>query len=399
MTESRSAPEPMNVAPEPVNDAPAAASGAEAPRNWPTTLMFVLTTLAAVVGVPWYGLTHGFHASSWIWFGLLLVANGMAITCGYHRLFAHSTYEAHPLLRLAYVLFGAMALQNSVLKWSADHRVHHRYIDDPDRDPYCAKRGFWYSHIGWMLRNYPSGNSDMGGVRDLQRDPLVAWQHRHYLAIALAMNIGLPLLIGWITGDIGGMLMLAGVLRLVLSHHFTFFINSFAHMWGSQPYTDENTARDNFVLAFFTHGEGYHNFHHMFAHDYRNGVRAWQWDPSKWFISAMRAVGLARNLKRVPWFKIQRALLDAQFQRAERQLARHPGRAQIEHLRKRVADEYEAFCKAVATWTDLREQLAHAKRAVAERWEHSTIQARLRELEYELRFQHRRMRVLQAQLD
>ncbi len=101
--------------------------------------------------------------------------------------------------------------------------------------------------------------------------------------------------------------LLAGVLRLVVSHHFTFFINSLAHMWGVQPYTDDNTARDNGVVALLTYGEGYHNFHHMFAHDYRNGVRWWQWDPSKWFINAMRWLGLARNLKTVPWFKIQRA--------------------------------------------------------------------------------------------
>ncbi|MDE2306018.1 MAG: fatty acid desaturase [Gammaproteobacteria bacterium] len=371
----------------------------KAPRNWVTTLMFVLTTAGALVAVPWYGLAHGYSAHLWVWFAVLLAANGLAITCGYHRLFAHSTYEAHPLLRAVYLLFGAMALQNSALKWSADHRVHHRYIDDPERDPYCAKRGFWYSHIGWMLRNYPSGESDFSTVRDLQRDPLVAWQHRHYLALALAMNVGLPMLLGWAAGDVVGMLLLAGVLRLVISHHVTFFINSLAHIWGSQPYTDGNTARDNFVLAFLTYGEGYHNFHHMFAHDYRNGVRPWQWDPSKWFIRAMQGLGLARNLKQVPWFKIQRAMLDAQFQRAQERLAAHPGRAQLEHLRKRIAEEYEAFCRAVSTWSDLREQLAQAKRAVAERWEHSTIQQRLRELEYELRFQHRRMRLLQAQLD
>ncbi|HVC01913.1 MAG TPA: fatty acid desaturase [Steroidobacteraceae bacterium] len=370
-----------------------------APRNWLTSMMFVLTTLGAVVAVPWYGLVHGYSTAAWVWFALFLIANGMAITCGYHRLFAHSTYEAHPALRLVYLLLGAMALQNSALKWSADHRVHHRFIDDLDKDPYCARRGFWFSHIGWMLRNYPSGESDYGTVRDLQRDRLVVWQDRHYLALALAMNVGVPLAIGWLSGDVVGMLLLVGVLRLVVSHHFTFFINSLAHMWGSQPYTDENTARDNFVLAFLTYGEGYHNFHHMFAHDYRNGVRAWQWDPSKWFIGAMQGLGLARNLKRVPWFKVQRAMLDAQFRRAERQLARQSGRAQIEQLRRRVAEEYEAFCKVVSAWTDLREQLANAKRAVAERWEHSTLQLRLRELEYELRFQHRRMRVLQAQLD
>jgi len=370
-----------------------------APRNWPATLMFVLTFAVVLSVVPWYGIVHGYNAAAWIWFTLLLGANGMAITCGYHRLFAHCTYEAHPILKIAYLLFGAMALQNSALNWAAGHRVHHRFIDDPERDPYCARRGFWFSHIGWMLRSYPSGEPDFSAVRDLQRDPLVMWQHNHYLLLALPTNFGLPLLVGFLTGDVWGVFLLAGVLRLVVSHHFTFFINSLAHMWGSQPYTDENTARDNPVVALLTYGEGYHNFHHMFAHDYRNGLRWWQWDPSKWFISSMRVFGLTRNLKRVPWFKIQRALLDNQFQRAERRLASLPGRAHIDHLRARIAEEYDAFSKAVAEWARLREQwLEDAKRAMVERWEQSNLQSRLRELEYGLRLQYRRMRVLQAQL-
>lgn len=376
-----------------------AARAGVAPINWAAALMFVLTSVVAVTVVPWYGIAHGYHAAAWICFTLFLGANGMAITCGYHRLFAHCTYEAHPVLKVAYLFFGAMALQNSALNWAAGHRVHHRFIDDPERDPYCARRGFWFSHIGWMLRSYPSGEPDFTTVRDLQRDPLVMWQHNHYLLAALSTNFGLPLLVGYLTGDVWGVFLLAGILRLVASHHFTFFINSLAHMWGSQPYTDENTARDNPVVALLTYGEGYHNFHHMFAHDYRNGLRWWQWDPSKWFISSMSVLGLTRNLKRVPWFKIQRALLANQFQRAERRLASHPGRAQIEQLRVRIAEEYEAFSKAVAEWAHLREQwLEETKRAMVERWEQSNLQSRLRELEYGLRLQYRRMRVLQAQL-
>jgi stearoyl-CoA desaturase (delta-9 desaturase) len=379
--------------------APTAARAETAPINWAASLMFVLTSAVAVTVVPWYGITHGYHAAAWICFTLFLGANGMAITCGYHRLFAHCTYEAHPLLKLAYLFFGAMALQNSALNWAAAHRVHHRFIDDPERDPYCARRGFWFSHIGWMLRSYPSGEPDFSTVRDLQRDRMVMWQHNHYLLAALSTNFGLPLLVGYLTGDVWGVFLLAGVLRLVVSHHFTFFINSLAHMWGSQPYTDENTARDNGVVALLTYGEGYHNFHHMFAHDYRNGLRWWQWDPSKWFISGMSLVGLTRNLKRVPWFRIQRALLDNQFQRAERRLASLPGRAHLELLRARVAEEYDAFSKAVAEWAHLREQwLEETKRAMLERWEQSNLQSRLRELEYGLRLQYRRMRVLQAQL-
>jgi stearoyl-CoA desaturase (delta-9 desaturase) len=361
--------------------------------------MFGLTLLAAVTLVPWYGIVHGYHASAWIAFGLLLGANGMAITCGYHRLFSHATYEAHPALKLLYLLFGAMALQNSVLIWSAGHRVHHRHIDEPERDPYCARRGFWFSHIGWMLRDYPSGEPDFAVVRDLERDPWVRWQHRHYLAIALAMNIGVPLGIGWLCGDVVGVFLLVGVLRLVVSHHTTFCINSLAHMWGAQPYTDQNTARDNGLVSLLTYGEGYHNFHHQFAHDYRNGVRWWQWDPSKWFISAMRWAGLAYNLKRVPWFKIQGAKLDTLFRRAERRLAQQevlaledgPGhrRAQLDQLRRRVADEYAAFRRAVSTWAHLREQARSQPKP-------SGLRERCRELELALRLQYRRMQVLNS---
>jgi stearoyl-CoA desaturase (Delta-9 desaturase) len=368
-------------------------------RNWTTTLMFLLTFAVAVTAVPWYGLTHGYNAAAWVCCALLLGANGMAITCGYHRLFAHCSYEARSALKLAYLLFGAMALQSSALNWSADHRAHHRHIDDPERDPYCARRGFWFSHIGWMLRHYPSGEPDWSCVRDLHREPLVMRQHRYYIPLALAMNLGLPLLLGWACGDIVGMFLLAGVLRLVVSHHATFFINSLAHMWGAQPYSEDNTARDNGIVALLTYGEGYHNFHHMFPHDYRNGVRWWQWDPSKWFITAMRGIGLAANLKRVPMFKLRRALLDTQFRRTERQLARQPRCVRIEQIGARVAEEYEAFCTAVTAWRQLREQwLAQTKRAMIGRWEHSILQSRLKELEYSLWLQYRRMRVLGAQL-
>jgi stearoyl-CoA desaturase (delta-9 desaturase) len=354
--------------------------------------------LVALTLVPWYGIAHGYSAGAWITAALLLAAGEMAITCGYHRLYSHVSYEARPLLRLGYLLFGAMTLQNSALLWSVGHRAHHRHVDDNERDPYSANRGFWFSHIGWMLRDYPSGVPDLSLAPDLKRDRLLMWQHNHYLAIALSMNILLPLLLGWALGDVWGMLLLGGVLRLVVGHHFTFFINSLAHMWGDKPYNEGNTARDNFFLAVLTFGEGYHNFHHMFAHDFRNGVRWWQYDPSKWFISAMSWLGLARRLKRV--FRIQRARLDAQFARAERQLAQRAQHEHLEQLRSRVAAEYQTFVKAVGEWTALHEQwLNEKRRAVSARWEGSALQQKLREIESRLQLQIRRMRVLQAQLD
>jgi stearoyl-CoA desaturase (Delta-9 desaturase) len=373
-----------------------------APRIWSTTLMFTTTLLAALVLVPWFGLTHGFSVSAWVLFVVFLYANGMSITGGYHRLWAHRAYDAHWSLRLIYLVFGTMALQNSVFVWASGHRAHHLNVDDIDKDPYSIKRGFWFAHIGWMVREYESGKPDFANIPDLRRDPMLAFQHRFYLPLALLINFGLPLLAGWLVGDLWGTFILAGILRLVVSHHVTFFINSLAHMWGTRPYTDANTARDNPVLAFFTYGEGYHNYHHIFAHDYRNGVRWWQWDPTKWLIAGLQFVGLTSRLKRTPPFQIQRALLAMQFARARERLARlsvAAGHSQIEQLRQRIAHEYETFLAALSEWARVKEQwLEEKKRAVVEHWEHSQLQQRLQEIEASLRIQRRRLRLISAQL-
>jgi stearoyl-CoA desaturase (delta-9 desaturase) len=174
-------------------------------------------------------------------------------------------------------------------------------------------------------------------------------------------------------------------------------------MWGSRPYSDGSSARDNPVLAFLTYGEGYHNFHHSFAHDYRNGVRWWQWDPTKWMVAALQYVGLARRLKRTPAFQIHRSILAMQFQRAQEKLAHSPwherGRANLDALRERIAQEYESFLSAVSEWARVKEAwYAEKKRSVVEHWEQASFKKQLREIEYALKMQRRRLRVLSAQL-
>jgi stearoyl-CoA desaturase (Delta-9 desaturase) len=369
-----------------------------APINWVTTILFTLTPLAALVFVPWYGITHGYSWAAVILFVLLQWAGGLAITAGYHRLWSHRTYNAHWTVRLFFMLFGAMSLQNSILIWASQHRTHHRFVDDVDKDPYSARRGFWFSHMGWILRDYPSGVNDFSNARDLERDPMVMFQHRYYVPLTLFMNIAFPMLLGWAVGDVWGVFLLAGLLRLVINHHCTWFINSLAHMWGSQPYTDENSARDNGALAFLTFGEGYHNFHHIFQNDYRNGIRWWQWDPTKWLINAMSAMGLADNLKTVPDLWIQRAQLAMQFKRMEAALEKRRARGsdeQIERLKARVAEEYASFRKALEEWSKLRDQwLTDRKQRLLQRWEETSFRSRMREIEHSLRMQRRRLRVM-----
>ena len=364
--------------------------------------MFVLTFAVAVTVVPWYGFTYGFSAAAWVWFAALLYANGLAITTGYHRLWSHKTFDAHWSVRFLLMLFGSMALQNSVLHWAANHRSHHQFVDDNARDPYSAGRGLWFSHIGWMLREHPSGRADYGTVRDLQRDPIVAFQDRWYLPLALALNIGLPLALGWLHGDLWGVFLLAGVLRLVVSHHFTFLINSVAHAFGRQPFSDEHSARDNGWLAVLTYGEGYHNFHHQFAHDYRNGVRWWQWDPSKWIICSLSWVGLTRKLRRTPAVVIQRARLDMQFRRMKASLERRRAslpHVDLERIRATVAHEYEQFAATLAKWSKLTDVWYHKTRErLVQRWEEASFRSETRALLAELRLQHRRLKLLSAQL-
>jgi stearoyl-CoA desaturase (delta-9 desaturase) len=371
------------------------------PLTWTNVLVFSVTMLITLTVVPWYGFKFGFSSAAWIWFAVLLAANEMSVTAGYHRLWAHDTYQAHWSVRLAFMIFGAMAVQNSILIWASGHRTHHRFVDDNERDPYSANRGLWFSHIGWMLRSWPSGEPDFSNVRDLERDPIVVFQHRFYLPIVLATNFGIPLAIGLLVHDVWGVLLLAGFARLVASHHFTFFINSLAHFWGNQPYTDENTARDNHVLAVFTFGEGYHNFHHIFARDYRNGIRWWQWDPTKWLIRGLWAVGLTKKLHCVPSVTIERARLAMHFKLAEQKIAHSESmveRLHLERLRAAIAHEYDAFVSTMSEWSRRREEwYAEAKERLGQHWDQAS-RAYAREIERRLRRQRRRVHLLTMQL-
>src|SRR6266571_4583486 len=288
--------------------------------EWPNSVFLIGTLLLTLTAVPaylWHFGLHGFEVALFFFF---FVATGLSITLGYHRLFTHLTFRARWPVRLVTLLFGAAAFENSVLCWAADHRRHHKFVDHDD-DPYNITKGFFHAHMGWMLFKSPQSAS-FEGVKDLEQDRLVRWQHEHYLVIAFLMGFGLPALLGGLCGGWRGALggfLIAGVARVVFVNHMTFLINSYSHTWGRRPYSSRCTARDSAVLAWFTFGEGYHNFHHEFQHDYRNGVKPWQFDPTKWAIWLLGKVGLTFQLRRVPSEKI----LLAEIAEKQRQLECH----------------------------------------------------------------------------
>ncbi len=369
-----------------------------APLNWSVTAVLGLTFIVAIIVVPWYGFVHGYSAWAWTFFGIFLLLNGIGIGSGYHRLWSHRTYDAHPALKWLLAIMGGMSLQNSIIVWSARHRVHHRDVDNNDKDPYSIGRGFWFAHIGWMLRDYQSGDVDYDVVEDLQKDPVAAWQHRWYWTLVWTTNLAVPVFLGWLTGDIIGMFLLAGIARLVVNHHVTFFINSLAHMWGKQPYSDDNTARDQHLLALITYGEGYHNYHHQFQSDYRCGIRWWHLDINKWFISTCALLGLVRNRKRAPQFKVLRARLNMEFKAARKKLEKA---GVSSSWKEQFESEYAQFIETIKQWQQLQmERVQQGKQKLAERFEIETalLATHYRELEFSLKMQRKRLALLTAQV-
>ena len=357
-------------------------------------LVFIISGAIAFIGVP---LWVAYQGIDWAEIGaaiFLFYFTGMSITAGYHRLWSHKTYDANVVVRVILAIGGAMALQNSILHWSSDHRVHHRHVDDNDKDPYSAKKGLWFAHIGWMLREYQAKRyDDYSNCKDLQKDKVVMWQHNYYLPIVLAANFGITGLLGYLNGDVLGMILVAGVLRLVLVHHVTFFINSLAHFWGSQPYTDKNTARDNGILAFFTFGEGYHNYHHIFEYDYRNGIRWYQFDPTKWLIRGLSFAGLTYNLRRVPEERIEKARLAMQLQQTSEKVSQLPN---AEEVMQKIQAEYDLLMQRMSDYYTVKKRMMKVRQKCIKRsMERLELDFNYKELKYNLALQREKWLKLQ----
>jgi len=341
--------------------------------SWVNTLFLTISPLLGIVGTAFYVYFNGVTRWELIPFVVLCGFTGLSITGGYHRYFAHRSYKPNRIVELFYLIFGACAVQNSALHWASDHRSHHRYTDT-ERDPYNAKEGFFHSHMGWIFYRDPSERS-YDNVRDLQADPLVMWQQRYYVPIAIVVGGLVPLLLGAVAGHPLGGFLWGGALRITLVHHSTFLINSWAHIFGTQPYATTDSSRDCWWLAFLTNGEGYHNFHHKFQADYRNGARWFQWDPTKWLILGLSSLGLARRLHRVPQEVIIKARIDAAMAQAESRLgplsweARTAMQEKLAIHRSRLAEIMTSWAHARARYVELRisahkgseEKLTHYK--------------------------------------
>ena len=280
-------PQPDSAAPEAIPD--------KFVYRWWSIGFIVLITFATLVLCPIYLWHYGMTKVEFWFFAFYALASSLSITLGYHRLFSHAAFKAAWPVRFFVLFFGGAAFEKSAMAWAALHRLHHRYTDT-DRDPYNIKRGFFYAHVGWVMVEIP--RYDYSNIRDLARDPLVVHQDKHYKLWSHVSGLLVPFLIGaWIGGWAYAILFPVAA-RIFLVLNSAFCINSIAHTFGDQPHDSEISARDHWLGVILTNGEGYHNFHHRYPNDYRNGVRWWHWDPTKWLIWLLSRVGLASDLKR-----------------------------------------------------------------------------------------------------
>jgi stearoyl-CoA desaturase (Delta-9 desaturase) len=263
--------------------------------RWLGLVFFFLLHVVAIVGTPLYIYHYGITLGEVALFVAFAAATGMSVTIGYHRLFAHATFKSSPVVRFILLLFGAATFEESALKWASQHRQHHRFADT-EHDPYGVNKGFWHAHIGWIL--FWRHRTNYNNVNDLKQSKLITHQHDHHEWWSIGGGFVLPMLIAWWIGHPLGGFIMAVCLRIVIVLHSTFFVNSFAHTFGTKPFNALLSARDNWLGAILTNGEGFHSFHHRFPADYRNGIRWYHWDPSKWCIFLLSKLGLAWDLRR-----------------------------------------------------------------------------------------------------
>ncbi len=275
-------------------------------RDWVVTLFIFGYHLLLIAGLPFYLMHYSVSWQMWVTSFVLLYGAGMCVTAGYHRLYSHSTYKTNRWVEVFLLFFASLATQGSALKWSYDHRRHHAFVDT-DEDPYSINKGFWFAHILWLFHKTKPIEKKV--VADLYRNPLVMFQHKHFALCMLVSNLIVTLAIGYVLNDYFGAFVISWLVRLFFLHHFTWFINSLAHTWGNQSFSKEHSAMDNYTVCLVTFGEGYHNYHHTFAGDYRNGIKWYHFDPTKWMIWTLYKLGLASNLKRTSPVQIREKMI------------------------------------------------------------------------------------------
>jgi stearoyl-CoA desaturase (delta-9 desaturase) len=256
--------------------------------DWTAVVFFSAFHLIALLA-PWF--------FSWPALGITLLLHwffgSIGICLGYHRLLSHRSLQVPKWLEYAIALVGALAMQGGPIFWVAGHRLHHAHTEDEDKDPYSARRGFWWSHMLWLFYPHPEFFDYEQYQRfapDLARDPFYRWLNRYFILLQIPLAFLLYLLGGWSFVTYGVFL------RAVLLWHSTWFINSVTHMWRYRTFETNDNSRNLWWAAILTYGEGWHNNHHAYPHIAKAGRSWWEIDITWWSIWLLKTLGLAKKV-------------------------------------------------------------------------------------------------------
>ena len=263
-------------------------------KLFPLLGMFFLIHLIAIVGLILF--PPGWHL--FVLMAVIYLIQGLGITLTYHRCFAHRAFEFRSKwLERFSTTIGSLALQRGPIWWCSIHRIHHRYSDTP-MDPHDCGVGFWYAHVLWFgyldprwewsykLERYQES------VSDISSDPYYRWLDRYFYAPMLLLWMMLYLIGGW------PWVIWGGFISTIVHWHFTWAVNSLAHTFGYRTFRTEDTATNNWLLAPFASGEGWHNNHHSFPSSPKHGFfKWWEFDSTYLVILFLEKIGCIRNLR------------------------------------------------------------------------------------------------------
>jgi stearoyl-CoA desaturase (Delta-9 desaturase) len=321
---------------------------------YPNTVAFILVHLAPLAAL-WSGVT----TTSVILAITLYVVRMFGITAGYHRYFSHRSFKTSRFMQFIFAFVAMSSTQKSVLWWAALHRHHHRHSDQEDDVHSPLHRGFFYSHVGWIF-DRKHDQTRLDEVPDLAKYPELMFLDKHQLIPGVALGILCFLIDGW-SGLFIGFFLSTAVL-----YHGTFFINSLAHVHGSQRYVTGDTSRNNWWLAVITLGEGWHNNHHAYQRSTRQGFRWYEFDPTFYALKAMSWVGLVWELGEPPLEVVrnERRLGAAVLERVARQLAERFPAGMMAAQVAQARESFDAHPKVI----ELRAKLAAGQTRAEEAW-------------------------------
>jgi stearoyl-CoA desaturase (delta-9 desaturase) len=262
-----------------------------------TSLAYKSIVLLAVVGP----LAATIYAIATLWqkainatdLILLLVMYSLValgVTVGFHRMLTHRSFAAHPVVKFIFLVLGSMALEGPALEWAATHIKHHSY-SDKEGDPHSPVEGFFHAHIGWLFKDRMADPNQY--AKHLQKDPIVVFVSKTFL-LWVALSLIIPFAIGGWSG-----LLWAGLVRIFLTHHVTWSVNSVCHIFGRRDYETNDQSRNEWVVGLLSFGEGWHNNHHAFPRSAFHGLRWWQIDGSGYLIWSLEKLGLAKDVYRI----------------------------------------------------------------------------------------------------